>query len=243
MENQILRELGYTEREIRVYEALLSLGKSTAGPISSKAKLSHTKVYDTLQRLVDRGLVSFITISKTKYYLAEDPKEILNIFDEKRNKIKNIVKEYSLKKKFSEVKQEAIVHEGFNAIKAFFNSLYQNLKKGDFYYGFALREKYKESFPPLILINFHNKIAGKKIDDKIIANTNFKKEVLNSYKGNSNIKLRFLKQVTPVGIAIVKDKVIQVIWSDLPTAIEITSPQLHKYYKEYFEEMWKIAKK
>ena len=44
-------------------------------------------------------------------------------------------------------------------------------------------------------------------------------------------------------LAIIKDKIIQVIWSDLPTAIEITSSQLHKYYLEYFEQMWKQAKK
>ena len=87
MENLILKELGYTEREIRVYEALLSLGKTTAGPIAAKAKLAHTKVYDTLQRLVDKGLVSFIIISKTKYFLAEDPNEILNKYDEKRERI------------------------------------------------------------------------------------------------------------------------------------------------------------
>ena len=243
MENLILKELGYTEREIRVYEALLSLGKTTAGPIAAKAKLAHTKVYDTLQRLVDKGLVSFIIISKTKYFLAEDPNEILNKYDEKRERIKESVENLSLKIRYSEQKQEAIVHEGYNAIKSLFNRIASELKKDDFYYGFALKEKYKETSAPLFLSNFHKKLEEKKIDDKIIASYDVKRQVKEAYKGNNNINIKFLDQRAPVGVAIIKDKIIQVIWSDLPTAIEITSSQLHKYYLEYFEQMWKQAKK
>ena len=59
MDTSILKEIGFSDREIRVYIALLEIGKSTAGPISIKANLSQTKVYETLGKLIEKGLVSF----------------------------------------------------------------------------------------------------------------------------------------------------------------------------------------
>jgi sugar-specific transcriptional regulator TrmB len=243
MDIQLLKQVGFTEREIKVYVALLELGKTTAGPIASRARLAHTKVYDTLQRLVEKGLVSYIVISKTKYFQAESPKEILNILDERRRNIDEVVKELELKQKYSFEKQGVVIHEGYNAIKSLFNRIISDLKKDDFYYVFALRESYLEKTAPLFFSNIHKRLEEKKILDLAIANEFVRKEVINAYKGNKNIQLRFIKQNLPVGVIIVKNKVIELIWGKLPTAIEITSSQIHRYYKEFFEEMWKTARK
>ena len=63
MDITILRELGFTEREVKVYISLLELGTSTAGPIAVKSRLPQTKVYETLGKLIDKGLVSYIVVS------------------------------------------------------------------------------------------------------------------------------------------------------------------------------------
>lgn len=243
MDLQVLKEIGLTEREIKVYVALLELGKSTAGPICSRAKLAHTKVYDTLQRLVERGLVNYIVVSKTKYFQAEDPKEILNIIDEKRRNLLELISELSLKRKQGVEKQEVVIHEGYSAFKALFNRIISEFEKNDFYYVFALKDDYFQKTAPIFFSNLHKKLEEKKILDRLIANFEVRKEILNTYKGNKNIKIRFVKQNTPVGVAIVKNKIIQMVWGEIPTAIEITSKSIYNNYKYFFEEMWKNARK
>ncbi|MDD5193558.1 MAG: helix-turn-helix domain-containing protein [Candidatus Nanoarchaeia archaeon] len=242
MEVSILREIGLTEREIKVYVALLELGKTTAGPISSRARLAHTKVYDTLQRLVEKGLVSYIVVSKTKYFQAEDPREIVNILDDRREKVIEVVKELQYKKKIGLEKQEVVMHEGYNAVRALFNRIISDLKKSDFYYVFALKESYKEGSAPLFFAKVHKKLEEKNILDYAIANESVKKEVLLAYSDNKNIQLRFVKQNIPVGVIIIKNKVIELIWGELPTAIEINSNQIYQHYKDFFEEVWRNAK-
>ena len=77
MEEKVFRDLGFSEREIKVYLALLELGSTTVGPVAAKTRLQHSKVYQTIEKLIDKGLVTFVLKSKTKYFQAEEPKQIL----------------------------------------------------------------------------------------------------------------------------------------------------------------------
>ena len=45
-----------------------------------------------------------------------------------------------------------------------------------------------------------------------------------------------------MGIVIIKNKVIQLTWGERPTAIEVTSSQIHNQYKNFFEELWEDSK-
>lgn len=242
MDTEIFKELGFTEREIKVYIALLELGSCTVGPISDKSGLQHTKVYETLQKLIEKGLVHYIVVSKTKHFEAANPKEILSLLEERKRKFSSILGELELKQKFAKEKQVAVVHDGFKAIKALFNRIADDLQKGDFYYAFALKEAYRDTSAPFLLQAFHQKLAEKKITDRAIVNTEVKKEVKSAYKDNSNIKLRFIGRSTPVGCIIIKDKVIQLIWGERPTAVETTSSRIYLQYRSFFEELWEEAK-
>ena len=62
MDSELFKEIGFTEREIKVYFALIELGTSTVGPISKKTKLQPAKVYETIDKLKEKGLVSYIVV-------------------------------------------------------------------------------------------------------------------------------------------------------------------------------------
>ena len=243
MDLELFQELGFTPREAKVYLALLELGLSKAGPIVAKTRMAHPKVYETLERLIQKGLVSYIIISKTRHFQAADPKEILNLLDEKKHRFKSILNELEVKKQFSQQKQTALIHEGYKAIQALFNNIVERLEKRDFYYAFAFKDDYKEINVPLFFSKVHQKIAQKKVKDFALANHSVKKQIQVTYSKNENIQIRFTKKETPLGVVIVKNKVLQLVWGDLPTCIEITSPQIHQQYKRFFEELWHEAKK
>ena len=238
MDAELFKELGFTEREQKVYIALLELGLTTVGPIASRTKLQHSKVYETLDKLQEKGLVSYIIQSKTRHYQPAEPKEILNIIEDRKQRFLEIIEELELKKRYSQSKQVAIVYEGFKSFKALFNTIEAGLKKKDSYWAFAFKNEYYTPSASLFLKKFHERIATKKIDDKVIGHTSVRNAIKQTFQGNKNIKIRYTKNSTPLGVIIIKNKVINLVWGERPTAIEITSEQIFEQYKQYFLEEW-----
>jgi sugar-specific transcriptional regulator TrmB len=241
MDKEIFKELGFTEREIKVYLALLELGSTTVGPITAKTKLQAAKVYETFDKLIEKGLVSFVVVSKTKHFQASDPKEIINLIEERKRRFKEVLSELQLKQKHADYKQIAVVHEGFKSFKALFNRIEDELNRGDPYWAFAFKNEYYTPAASLFLRSFHNKLEKKKIQDRIIGHNSVKKSIKKTFEGNKNIKLKFTTNDTPLGVIIIKNKVINLVWGERPTAIEITSEQIYEQYKRFFLELWKTA--
>lgn len=241
METELFRELGFTDREVKVYLALLDLGSTTVGPITSKTKLQAAKVYETLEKLKEKGLASFIVVSKTKYFQASNPQEILHLLDDKKRRFKEILEELRLKQKEHVPNQVAVVHEGYKAFKALFNRIADELNKNDSYFAFAFKEEYYTPAASLFLRNFHKMLEEKRIDDRAIAHYSIKKNIIKAFEGNKNIKLKFSRNDTPLGVIVIKDRVINLVWGDRPTAIEITSEQIYEQYRKFFLELWKTA--
>jgi len=52
---QILKEIGLTETEIKVYTTLLSLGATSAGKIVEATGVYRKNLYDALNKLIDKG--------------------------------------------------------------------------------------------------------------------------------------------------------------------------------------------
>ena len=98
---KIFRDLGFTERETKVYLTLLDLGETKMGPLAAKTRLQPSKIYQTLERLIDRGLVTFVIKSKIKYFQAQDPQEILNILKEKEKAFSEVLIDLQQRQKFS----------------------------------------------------------------------------------------------------------------------------------------------
>ncbi len=71
-----LKQIGLNLYERKLWVALLSRGTSTAGELSSLAKVPHSRTYDVLESLAEKGFV-MIQSSKPLKYIAIDPKEAL----------------------------------------------------------------------------------------------------------------------------------------------------------------------
>lgn len=80
-----LKQIGLNLYERKLWVALLSKGTSTAGELSSLAKVPHSRTYDVLESLADKGFV-MIQSTKPLKYLAISPNEAL---DRAKNKMKD----------------------------------------------------------------------------------------------------------------------------------------------------------
>lgn len=71
-----LKQMGLNLYERKLWVALLSRGTSTAGELSSLAKVPHSRTYDVLESLAEKGFVMVQTTKPLKY-VAIPPMEAL----------------------------------------------------------------------------------------------------------------------------------------------------------------------
>lgn len=86
---EILLEIGLSKNEARTYLALLSLGKTQAGAIIKQTRLHRMLVYNALESLQVKGLVTVQVEKKVKLFQASNPE----ILEEKAQKITRLVSE------------------------------------------------------------------------------------------------------------------------------------------------------
>ena len=112
-----LEGIGLSRNESKIYVTLLNLGSSTAGIIAEKSKIYRTNVYEASQRLIEKGLVSYIFKGHQKMFQAEDPSKIMNMFKEKEEAFKKILPQLTLDNKLTKNKEKVTIYEGIKGIK------------------------------------------------------------------------------------------------------------------------------
>src|SRR3989344_1200483 len=105
METRTLEELGLTKNEITVYLELLKLESTTTGPLIKETGLANSRVYNSLESLIKKGLVTYIVKNNVKYFRAEDPSHLLEKLEEKKAKLQQLIPE--LKKLKPKEKEES----------------------------------------------------------------------------------------------------------------------------------------
>jgi sugar-specific transcriptional regulator TrmB len=87
---ELLKNLNFSEKEIKIYLALLELGQAKAQAIARKTNINRTTVYDLLEILQNKGLISKYKKGGATYFNALEPKRLINYLDrekEEQNKI------------------------------------------------------------------------------------------------------------------------------------------------------------
>ena len=85
---KLLENTGFTEKEARVYLALLELGKGDVSDIAKISDLKRSIIYVLIEGLIKRGYISELPNQKINTYQAIDPSMILN-------QLKTVTKNFS----------------------------------------------------------------------------------------------------------------------------------------------------
>ena len=236
MIQEALQELGLNKRESICYTALLELGSSKIGAIVKKTGIPSSKIYEILDKLINRGLVSYVKIGKIKHYQSSDPKTLLNYIDEKKKKIEDILPQLLLKQKLS-TKQSVEMFEGQKAIFSLFTTLIKDAKANEQYLIFSINEENKNDAANLFFKNLAVRRKEKKLDVKLLKNMkHYKKE------RHTKLKLKYTEFNLPQGITIFRNMVVILSWVESPIAIKIESETISNQLREFFLDQWKIAK-
>lgn len=88
----VLQKLGLSEKEIKVYLAMLSIGPSAIRKIAAKAEINRGTTHEALKTLQREGLVAYYHKEKHQHFTAENPRVLENIVNRKKEEIGNIEK-------------------------------------------------------------------------------------------------------------------------------------------------------
>lgn len=235
---KVLKQADLTENETKVYLALLETGQIQAGVITRKTGLHRRVIYDTLERLINKGLIGYIKKNNIKIFQASNPERILNILKEKTNSVEEIMPE--LLKFFAQTKEkeQTNFYKGKEGLKTVFEDQIEEGKEililGASPIAYDILELYFHWFDKRRIKN--------KIKTKIIFNQSEK--VKNKKIPLSEIRYLSEKYSAPFALNIYGEKIAIILWSkENPFAVVIKNKEISEGYKKHFEVMWKISKK
>ena len=236
---KVLSDLGLSKNEVKVYIALSKLKEATANKIADKSKVHRTNVYDTLERLIKKGLVSYIYIKGTKYFRITNPNNLVNMLENKKKQLAKVLPQLKLTEKLSPTKNFAEVVEG---VKGFYNILENFLEYNNEILVYGIPKEAPKLMKNFIS-GFHKRRLPKKIVMKHIYNHNAQKRIkyLNTLKLT---EARFLPEEfdSKVSTNICGDEVVFTLWHDNIMSIRVKNKEIAESYKKYFYVLWEKAK-
>jgi len=249
MEEKLLEKMGLTPGEIKVYLALLETGPTTTGAIVSRTGLQKSAVYFCLERLVEKGVVSYVIKNNRKYFEAAYPDRLLDFLEEKKRAIDRQKKELSKAlprlralMKMGEKKLEARVYEGWKGVETAFLDAYKNTKPGEECFCFTLSSRYGGANPERLrrlITRVRRERVRRRLRLKVLST---KDSIIGQDQAKTPFTtVRFVKgaEANPAVFNIYGENVLIVLWKKVPVAFFVRSKELAATFKLYFDALWK----
>jgi len=246
MNEKVLKEIGLTDAEIKVFIELSKVESAMASEISEKVGIYRTNIYDILESLIKKGLVSYIIKANRKHFIASKPHKLLDYLKEKEQKIKEHEKQVQeliplllkLKKpKREELKAE--IYRGKEGLKTLLADMLNNCKGQYCCLGYSA---VSSQIIPYYYKHWNKKRIKMKVSRKMITKEQMRN---NEYVKSPLTKVRFLPDEynIPISTMIYGNKIWILILSDKDhISLLIESEKMVKSFLNYFNTLWKVAK-
>ena len=234
MQTEPLRRMGLSEAEVKVYLALLRLGKSNVTQLSEESGVHRTNIYSILDKLKERGLVSYFHDENRMMFKTTDPDNLLNYIKESQQALQELLPNL---KKIQETVSEKVgveIFRGEKGMKAAFKDIVRERK---IVYGFGVAGQLRKHLPVF---------AWQWIRDMKVYDIKHRYIYAKGTEfAHEQWEVRTLPKefITPVATQIYGNKILISIWEPTLLAIVVRSKEVADNYKKHFELLWKIAKK
>lgn len=237
---EALEEFGLENREAKVYVKLLELGEAGASELSKKVNILRPTVYDILDNMIKKGVVSYSISAGRKVFSAVDPLILEQIVEGKKKLISQFLPELREIAKSSTVKPFVETYIGSKGVKTIYDDM---LKEGkEVYHLFNYRE-YSKTFKLFFIQNFIKRRVEKGIRFKGIVSHIEDPEVA---KSNAE-QLRELRTLDSLSdfeatLFIYGDKCGFMTYTETPMGVLIENKIIASSLRVLFECLWKQAR-
>lgn len=246
MDESFLEGLGLTKGEVRIYLSLLSLGQVSSGPIIAASKISSSKVYEILEKLMEKGLVSHVLKNNTKHFQATSPHKLQDylegrkqIIQEQQDQLNHRLPELLARFGAARPFQNAQIFLGKVAVQAMLTDTIADAKAGEQYLWFGgTGEEYAD-----VLTKFYRKFALLRKEKGLVVKGIGEEQYRPLLQRTPHAQIRYVDFPTPSNIALFRDTVAIISWSSSPIGILITSQDISGQFVKFFHDVWARAER
>jgi len=237
--NKILEKIGFDKKETQIYLSLLKIGETTATKISYDTKIERTLVYYIVEKLINKGLISFKLKNNVKYYSASSPENIIEDLKNKErlfHEILPFLKEIRKKSYDEEIKVD--VYKGEEGLRSIINDMFKSNEKEFLIFG---EEGETQKNYQIVYSQYLKRLEKEKKREKVLIREDFR----NKIEKSKNSEFRYIPKelISPTTTLIYSDKILITIWENPLFNVLITSKKISDSYRSYFNYFWNMAKR
>lgn len=234
-----LRSIGLSRNEIIIYLDLIKSGKSSALDISKRTMIHRSNTYDSLEKLLEKGVIDLSIEEDKKFFFPVEPEDLLDYLKQKEKEIEKLIPYLQEISKWKEEKRISTISEGANSAKNIINHLL-DFKDNIYLIGMSKKIEYSiEGF----FKEFNRRRVKKRIHLKTIYDVDALK-YLKCLAGMDYTEARYFPlQESRVTTFIIHNKIVITSWNTPVITIIVKDHQIAKTYKNYFDIIWNISKK
>jgi sugar-specific transcriptional regulator TrmB len=244
MITRLFRSIGLTPNESKVYMTLLDLGSAQAGQITEKSGIHRRNVYDSIARLLEKGLVSYVTVNNNKLFSPVAPKRFFELIDERKFELDLLKKDFSkampeleLREKLQR-RHDVRFFKGIEGLKSVYENIINTSKS---YVGIGPGQQLEK-----ILSHYFTHFVERRQKMGIKIKIIYSEESKGKIKKTPLSEIRYMPREcsSRTALRIYGDKVATLLLEKgEPQAIVIKNQHIANGYRKYFEFMWKNASK
>jgi DNA-binding MarR family transcriptional regulator len=251
MELERLLALGFTRNEALVYIELIRAGSLTAKQLIQKTGLHKKLVYDNLERLMEKGVVSSVLLEHAREFHLEPADSLLEYFEkqqaslaERKSKAQQVISEINRTKQNKPVVQQTRMIVGVKGVRQFFAHAVTNTETNYDYVSLGAPKESVEVLGEHFWINLNNRQKETKHTGRLLFNSSLRGWNAGGAHEQAN-EVRYLDAaLEPLTQTVVYgDTVGIIVWSPKPVATIIEDRNVATTYRDFFEVLWKQAKK
>lgn len=236
----ILEEIGLSEKEARIYLALLELGQINVTRLADRAKINRVTTYHLLESLLNKGIVKSIKKDNIQNFIAVEPKLLISLIKEKEGKLKSILPELEAKINLAGKKPYVELYEGKKGITSMLDIIIDNSKEEILTYGnFNVVEKSIE-YQSLHWrkTRLSKNIMMRSITDRLEA------EFLNDPKWKKLTRFKIMKDLNKTSTwTFISEDIVGILTAKKElTGVLIENEEIAESQRVIFESLWKTTK-
>ena len=232
-----LKSLGLSGKEAKIYVELLKIEQIDAYALSKRVGVERTVTYNTLNKLVEKGLVSHVISGGKKQFKCASPENLLRPLQDKENIATELIEKLKKLQKITHTSSTVEVFEGKEGLKTMYQTALKTKDKRMYSFGGTGKsyEVLKYEFPHIV-----KQAIKQKLRMKLIVNYSAREKEFVKEKG---IEARY----APEGLdnnattSIFGEYISIHILTEKPLIILIKNKEMAKGYRNYFELMWKAS--
>ncbi|MDP3919156.1 MAG: helix-turn-helix domain-containing protein [Nanoarchaeota archaeon] len=229
-----LKEAGLTGNEAKVYNQLLKRGSISANELAKEIGLDRSLTYTILNNLIEKGLVNHIKKANKKFFEAANLENLLNPVKEKENFIKDLIPKLKEIEKKEKTPFNVAVYEGREGLRTVMKEFMKHKDSCGFgSTGRAYDEFYESK-------HWIRDMTKNKANLRLIMSNKFKGHKFTKAK---LVNVKYLNVDSETTTMIFGDTITIHSIIDKPRVIVIKDKHIAESYRNYFEILWKSAKK